>query len=342
MADFGLGLKTDLLRSSDRNFVFPALHVHEKKMGLWEQLPILNDLGIGQLASSLLLHVSPDAKSFAQWYETFLIQAISNNTTESQGILGPIIQSGLGLLEKPGHNRAQMIGEGAFSTFSSADAYSIMLSGFLHYLSYYPHVYDKLSMEMRKHFQPGEDVVWDSRLESSVYLRAVMDEVMRLLPPACGVHWRECEGAGVTVGPDGFPLPVGYEVGMSLFSIFRDHRIFRDPVRFWPERWMDGTLPEEELILARRMFVPFLLGPRNCAGGHVAVRIASIAFAYVLVNYDFKLGPQQHKAPAHVWTNTPEEVGADTDLLFESHYSIAGWESGPFISFKARVCGNGL
>lgn len=152
MAEFGLGLKKDLLRSPARDFVFPALHVHEKKMGLWEQLPILNDLGIGNMVSRLLLSVSPNAKRFAKWYETFLHQALDNNTTESCGIFGPVIQSGQGVLDKPGHNRAQMIGEGAFSTFSSADAYSIMLSGFLHYLSRYPYVYEKLAREMRGAF----------------------------------------------------------------------------------------------------------------------------------------------------------------------------------------------
>ena len=55
---------------------------------------------------------------------------------------------------------------------------------------------------------------------------------MRLLPPACGVHWRECERSGVVIGKDGFPVPVGTNVGMSLFSLFRDGGIFRDPVKF--------------------------------------------------------------------------------------------------------------
>lgn len=341
MADLGLGVKTDLLQSPAREFVLPALHVHERKMGLWEQLPILNDLGIGNLVSYLLLRTSSHARLFAEWYQTFLDQAIADNTTESRGIFGPVIQSGQGVLDKPGHNKAQMIGEASFSTFSSADAYSIMLSGFLHYLSHHPHVYEKLAKDLRVAFRPGEEVVWDARLESSVYLRAVIDEVMRLLPPACGVHWREYEeraGPAVVVGPGGgLPLPVGCDVGMSLFSLFRDGRVFRHPVRFWPERWLPGTLPEEELSQARKMFVPFLLGPRNCAGSHVAIRIASTAFAYVLVNYDFRLGSQQPKASPRVSMNALREPGTESELVFESHYSIAGWETGPFITFKART-----
>ncbi|KAI1203669.1 benzoate 4-monooxygenase cytochrome P450 [Nemania serpens] len=336
MADFGFGIKTDLLRSTAREFVFPALHIHEKKMGLWEQLPTMNNLGIGVVVSYLFPLFSPRARAFSQWYQGFLEQVIANNAPKSAGIFGPVIQSGLGLLENPGHNYAQMIGEGSFSTFSAADAYGMMLSGFFHYLSRHLGVYQRLARDIRKDFKPGEEIAWGSKLESCVYLRAVIDEVIRMLPPACGVHWRECERAGVTVGPHGLALPVGSDVGMSLFSLFRDGRVFRDPAKFWPERWIQGVLAEEELAFAKKMFTPFSIGPRNCAGAHVAIRMASMAFAYVLANYDFRLGPDQPKASPRLWTNAPHEAGSELELRFESHYSIAGWESGPFIQFQAR------
>ncbi|KAI1357426.1 benzoate 4-monooxygenase cytochrome P450 [Xylaria arbuscula] len=337
MADFGLGLKTDLLRSPARNYVFPALHIHEKKMGLLEQLPILDDIGIGAFISGLLLLISPEARLFHTWYQTFLEQAIRNNSGKDRGIFSPVIQSGEGLLDNPGHNYSQMIGEGAFSTFSSADGYGMMLSGFLHYLGHYPHVYQKLATVLRSKYQPDEDIAWSPKLESIAYLRAVIDEVMRLLPPACGVHWRECERSGVTIGDTQVHLPVGSDVGMSLFSLFRDERIFRDPVVFWPERWIPGTLPKGEYNMARQMFTPFLIGPRNCAGGHVAIMIASIAYAYVLVNYDIQLAPDQRQPSIKLEPLDRGQPGVDAELRFESHYSIAGWSSGPFIQFKKRA-----
>lgn len=337
MADFGLGLRTNLLRSEARDFVFPALHLHEKKMGFWEALPLFERLGGGKLLSGAVLLLSSKTRSFASWYQALLNEAIVHNTHESHGILGPVIQSGQGTLEKPGHNYAQMIGEGAFSTFSSADAYGMMISGFTHYLSHYPDVYQKLATEMRQLYQPGQDIKWCPELESNIYMRAVVNEVIRMLPPACGVHWRECERAGVVVAGGTMPMPVGYDVGISLFSLFRDGRIYRDPVKFWPERWIQGTLTADELTRATKAFTPFLVGPRACAGGHVAIMIASIAYSYILVNYDFRLSPEQSKGSRHLWSNVDkEEAGADRELIFESHYSIAGWDSGPFIQFKAR------
>ncbi|EFY88297.1 hypothetical protein MAC_05638 [Metarhizium acridum CQMa 102] len=315
MADFGLGLKTDLLRSSAREYIFPALHMHEKKMGLWEQLPMLSNAGIGRLVGAVLPHVSPRAAKFSQWYHGFMDLAVRTNAAESRGIFGPVIQSGQGTLgsKSPGrgHDREQMVAEGAFSTFSAADAYGILLSGLFHYLCHYPRVYEKLAADVRGRYVPGEDVAWGAGLASSAYLRAVVNEVLRLVPPACGV-------------------------GVSLFSVFRDARIYRDPVRFWPERWIPGTLPEDEFCRAKGMFTPFSIGPRNCAGSHVAVMMVSVAYAWVLVNYDFRFGREQRTLRPHLVSNSAAEEGAESELTFESHYSIASWESGPFVQFRAR------
>ncbi|KAI0017192.1 benzoate 4-monooxygenase cytochrome P450 [Xylariomycetidae sp. FL0641] len=334
-------------RAAERAFVFPALYVHEKKMGFWEQLPGLASTGLGTLASYASALLSPSGRRFARWFHAHLRTAIRANTAAPRGIFGPVIQSGQGVSppeKQRGHNRAQMVGEGAFSTFSSADAYGIVLSGFLHYLARSPGAYARLAGEVRGAFAA---VAWGPALEGCAYLRAVLDEVMRLLPPACGVHWREAEAAGVSVGggPDNgpqVPLPVGTDdVGVSLFALFRDARVFRAPLRFWPERWLPGTtLGAGERRRARRAFAPFLLGPRNCAGSHVAVMVASVAYAHVLVNYDFRLAAQQPAPSPRLWSNArPGEPGADGELRFESHYSIAGWESGPFIQFRRREPG---
>ena len=100
---------------------------------------------------------------------------------------------------------------------------------------------------------------------------------------------------------------------------------------------MPRTLTEDEYSLARKMFTPFSIGPRNCAGSHVAIMIASISFTYLIVNYDFRLGPSQPKTSSRIWSNAPGEAGAESELHFESHYSIAGWAQGPFVQFKKRV-----
>lgn len=348
MAEYGLGLGTGLLRDAQvRSLVIPAIHVHQQKLGLWEQLPGLSSTGVSSLVGRLLLLGSLRARQFAAWYGDFLDRIIAHNSVPGaeRGIFAPVMRSGLGLVPpgdpkaRPAHTRAQMVWDVTTSTFTAGDAYGMMLAAFLHHVGRDRAVYDRLAAEVRAAFPDGH-IAYGPRLEQLAYLSAVIDEVMRVVPPASGVHWRECEAAdGVPIGPAAaaLRLPRGADVGMSLFAIFRDGRVYRDPVRFWPERWLPGVLPKEEYSRARQAFTPFLIGPRNCAGGHVGLRIAQVAFAWVMANYDFRLAQEQPDwtAGGSLWSNSePGEPGADTELRFENHYSITGWESGPFVQFK--------
>ncbi|KAF2259612.1 hypothetical protein CC78DRAFT_585779 [Lojkania enalia] len=130
---------------------------------------------------------------------------------------------------------------------------------------------------------------------------------MRLLSPAFGVHWREYKTAGVTIGKEELPLPVGSDVGMSI-----------------PECWISGTLAEAEYNFAKEMFMPFLISPRNCAGSYVAIIIASIAYTHVIVNYDFRLGRKHSQANLSARLNVPTEPGAESELKFENIIPLLG------------------
>lgn len=63
--------------------------------------------------------------------------------------------------------------------------------------------------------------------------------------------------------------------------------------------------------------------------------MGSVAFTYVLVNYNFRLDTKEEDA-----VGIPKERRSgewENKLLgFESHYAIAGWDSGPFVQFKQR------
>lgn len=68
---------------------------------------------------------------------------------------------------------------------------------------------------------------------------------------------------------------------MHFYSLHRDSRSFSPlPDTFWPERWLTQdtyTLPSGEALdrahvtTNRAAFVPFSLGPQNCAGRALAM-----------------------------------------------------------------------
>lgn len=59
-------------------------------------------------------------------------------------------------------------------------------------------------------------------------------------------------------------VPHGIVVSTCAYATARDPRVFSEPCRFIPERWLKAT-PE-----MKNMSRPFSYGPRNCIGKHVA------------------------------------------------------------------------
>ncbi|CRG83867.1 putative cytochrome P450 4d21 [Talaromyces islandicus] len=354
ITDFGFGAPSSLLTNSADRYVLDVLHLAVKNLGVIEQWPDLSYIGLGHIAyyvealTSFSKGFSLPIGKFVQWHQDFTHRAIINNTDTVSGVLGYVIQSGQGKLGRKGHNKPQMLAEGSFVTFTAADGIGTTLSAVMHYLAHYPRVYRKLAEELRNQFSKGdsenkqhkpETITWGPELSSCKYLQACLNEAWRLVPPACGVHWRECERARVIIGSD--EMPVGSDVGVSLFTIFRSADYFRDARDFWPERWIKGFLPDAEYQLAKQVFHPFSLGTRSCAGSHAAVMIASVVLANVMVKYDFRparlteSGPGGHGEQMNLDQHFNSQ-SCNSKLEFDSHFTLPIWKEGPILQFRER------
>src|SRR5437868_7603081 len=106
------------------------------------------------------------------------------------------------------------------------------------------------------------------------YLQAVLNEVLRLYPPAYAFGRRAVRAT--SVGPHA--VPAGTTVLMSPWAMHRDPSFFHEPERFMPERWQDGLASR----LPRFAFFPFSSGPRRCIGSSYAMMEATIAIATML------------------------------------------------------------
>jgi cytochrome P450 len=72
-------------------------------------------------------------------------------------------------------------------------------------------------------------------------------------------------------------------------------KFFVQPDEFIPERWT--TRPE--LILDRRGFFPFLIGPFNCVGKRLAQIVLRLVVANTVSHYDFELAPGENGLAIH-------------------------------------------
>ncbi len=141
--------------------------------------------------------------------------------------------------------------------FAGHDTSTSTLTFMMHELARHPEVLARLCEEQDRVLGGATPTV--DQLESGLpYLDMVLDEVLRLYPPA----WigprravREFEFAGYTV-------PKGAYVNYSSWASHRIPEVFPDPEAFIPERFTR----ERKAALPRSAYVPFGGGSRICIG----------------------------------------------------------------------------
>lgn len=110
---------------------------------------------------------------------------------------------------------------------------------------------------------PGEHHPLDLQtLEQLPYLTAVLMEGLRLSP---GVGSRTPRVSDKDLFYDGWRIPAGTPVGMTVLLMHTDETLYPDPMRFAPERWTgaDRTLSSRA---NEKAFAPFSRGTRICLG----------------------------------------------------------------------------
>ncbi len=115
------------------------------------------------------------------------------------------------------------------------------------------------------------------------FLKAVIQESMRLYPPAWAIGRRLLRD--LHLGP--WQLRKGDTVLIMPWVLHHDPRSFPDPLAFQPQRWMDGL----EKRLPRYAFMPFGAGARVCVGNHFAMLELSLVLATLLQSLRFAPEP---------------------------------------------------
>ncbi|KAE8332828.1 cytochrome P450 [Aspergillus sergii] len=167
------------------------------------------------------------------------------------------------------------------------DTTSSLLSSTFYYLARHPRVWQKLRDQIVAHFGTNSEplaYVTQTSLKALPYLRYVLNEVLRLLPPI-PINFRiaakdTCLPVGG--GPDGnSPVYVnkGAMVFYSVYSMHRRTDIWgQDAHAFRPERWENAKHQWE--------YLPFNGGPRICLGQQYALTVASYTLVRIMQHFD--------------------------------------------------------
>jgi len=147
----------------------------------------------------------------------------------------------------------------------------------LHLLSRHPQVADRLAAEFDAVLgTPARVPTW-ADLPALRLTRAVVDEALRLYPPAWVITRRAVAADELA----GAPIPAGTMVILSPWLVHRRAASWPDPRRFDPERFL-GPGNAAERATARGDYLPFGMGPRLCIGRDLALVEAVLVLATLL------------------------------------------------------------
>jgi cytochrome P450 len=155
----------------------------------------------------------------------------------------------------------------------------------------------------RQRLEDELDVVLDGRppeypdLANLTYLRMVIDESMRLYPPAWGFSRQAL--ADDRLG--GFLLPRGWLAFVIPYVLHRLPAFWTDPDAFDPERFS----PERSADRPKFAYIPFGAGPRQCIGNQFALIETQLIVATLAQAYRLQLVPRHRAEPWPLITLRP-------------------------------------
>ena len=214
----------------------------------------------------------------------------------------------------------------------------------LFYCLHYPPKFERLQHEIRTVFNDVEEIRPGSKLQSCQYLRACLDEAMRLSPGVAGMIPREVLQGGITI--DDTYFPAGYDIGVPNYALHHNEEYFPEPFVFRPERWIisegdpSRSIPAvsaADISLAFSAFAPFSKGESSCVGMNLAYQTMSTILGRLFFLFDMRLQPGSTAGEGN------SKLGKDRRRKDEFQFwdKFVAIHEGPLVQFKPHGSGFG-
>ena len=143
-------------------------------------------------------------------------------------------------------------------------------------------------------------------LERVPYLRQVLDESLRLYPPAW-ILGRRAIGEDI-IG--GYYVAPGTVLAISIYTLHRHPAFWENPEEFDPQRFAPTNVARRH----RYAYIPFGAGPRQCIGNTFGLLEASLIIACISQHFELHLVPGIEVRPQAIFVLRPNR-----DLLMSLH-----------------------
>jgi cytochrome P450 len=192
-------------------------------------------------------------------------------------------------------SREQLRDQMATMIVAGHETTALTLFWSLYLLALAPAEQDRLADEVQ-----GLDLSLDNAaqaLPKLVYTRAVVNEVLRLYPPAFAI-------ARIANAPDRvgeITIPRGALVMIAPWVLHHHVRLWENPDAFVPSRFLGAEPP-------RFAYLPFGVGPRVCVGAQLALTEAVLVLAAMLKRFRISLADPTPVYPVGVILVRPDHA----------------------------------
>lgn len=146
-----------------------------------------------------------------------------------------------------------------------------------------------------------ERVLTETDFSNVPYLQCVAKEALRLHPPT-PLMLPHRSNANVKIG--GYDIPKGSIVHVNVWAVARDPAAWKNPLEFWPERFM-----EEDVDMKGHDFrlLPFGAGRRVCPGAQLGINLVTSMLGHLLHHFNW--------APPHGLSPDEIDMGENPGLV---------------------------
>ncbi|MCW5909075.1 MAG: cytochrome P450 [Chitinophagales bacterium] len=171
------------------------------------------------------------------------------------------------------------------------------MSWILYLLSQNPEQEALMMKEIDEKLDAGVELTFENIMQFQ-YVRMVIDESLRLFPPAWMVGRRNYEDDEI----GGYHIQKGTNVLMPIWYFHRSEKFWDEPLKFKPERFA----PEKRNQIDRFVYFPFGGGPRLCIGNNFALLEMQIILISLYRKFRFELKPGFMVEPEPLITLRPK------------------------------------
>lgn len=167
----------------------------------------------------------------------------------------------------------------------------------LYLLSQNPEQEAKMMKEIDEKLDAGVELTYENIMQFQ-YVRMVIDESLRLFPPAWVVGRRNYKDDEL----GGYHIPKGTNILMPIWYLHHSEKYWDEPYKFKPERFA----PEKRNQIDRFVYFPFGGGPRLCIGNNFALLEMQIILISLYRRFKFNLKPGFTVEPEPLITLRPK------------------------------------